>query len=63
MYTIVKTQKLHRCQRCGGQVITSYEGIDCLQCGATHTKEGKLLTDHAKELGLHLLSRKHRSAS
>jgi len=63
MYMLPKTQKLYRCRRCGGQVMTSYDGIDCLQCGATYTKEGKLLTDHAKELGLHLLGRKHRSTS
>lgn len=35
------------CQRCGGQLIRSYEGISCLQCSATHTEEGELVSAYA----------------
>ena len=38
-----KTKQLHTCQRCGGQLIRSYDEINCLQCGAPHTAEGKLV--------------------
>ena len=33
----------HVCQRCGGQLIRSYDEVNCLQCGAPHTVEGKLV--------------------
>ncbi len=49
-----------RCQRCGGQLIRSWGEFDCLQCGALHTEEGKLLTYYAQELGLDLPRRRRR---
>ena len=46
-----ETKQLSTCRRCGGQVIHFSDGINCLQCGAQHTKEGKLATYSAQELG------------
>ena len=43
-------KQLLRCQRCGGQVLRLSDDISCLQCGAPHTKEGKLATYFAQEL-------------
>lgn len=40
------------CCRCGGQVIHSYEDINCLQCGAPHTIEGKLARYSAQQFDL-----------
>ena len=37
---------LPRCQRCGGQVLRDYYGWFCLQCGAEHNKNGKLVATH-----------------
>ena len=37
------TKQCHICQKCGGQLINSYGDINCLQCGAPHTEEGKLV--------------------
>jgi len=48
--TTKKTKRLYRCQRCGGQVLFSPGDISCLQCGASHTKEGKLATYSTQEL-------------
>ncbi len=45
-----KTKWIHRCQRCGGQVLFLSGVINCLQCGAPHTKEGKLVTYSTQEL-------------
>ena len=39
----LETKQCHICQRCGGQLIHSYDDINCLQCGAPHTEEGKLV--------------------
>ncbi len=58
--SLLATEKLLKCQRCGGQLIRSWGEIDCLQCGALHTEEGKLLTHCAEELGLHLPRRRRR---
>jgi ribosomal protein L37E len=38
-----KTKRLYKCQRCGGQVLHFSSSTSCLQCGATHTKEGKIV--------------------
>lgn len=38
----LETRQRHICQRCGGQLIHSHGEINCLQCGAPHTAEGKL---------------------
>ena len=54
MYSPLETKQRARCQRCGGQLLPFFDGLDCLQCGANHTKEGRLYTDRAKELGLYL---------
>jgi len=47
MYTVFnthsETKQRYMCQRCGGQLIRSYDEINCLQCGAPHTAEGKLV--------------------
>lgn len=48
---VKETKQLFICQRCGGQVLHFSDGINCLQCGAAHTKEGKLATYSAQELG------------
>ena len=39
----LETRQHHKCQRCGGQLIRSHDEINCLQCGAPHTAEGKLM--------------------
>ena len=39
-----ETKQRHICQRCGGQVMRFYDDVSCLQCGATHTEEGELLS-------------------
>jgi len=39
----LETKQYHICQRCGGQLIQSHDDINCLQCGAPHTEEGKLV--------------------
>jgi ribosomal protein L37E len=38
-----KTKRLYICQRCGGQVLHFSSSTNCLQCGAPHTKDGKLM--------------------
>ncbi|MFC1977868.1 hypothetical protein ACFLWS_06375 [Chloroflexota bacterium] len=38
-----ETRQVPRCQRCGGQVLRFYDGISCLQCGASYTEEDKLV--------------------
>jgi len=44
MYSITKkTKRVIRCQRCGGEVLHFSSSTNCLQCGALHTKEGKLV--------------------
>ena len=48
-YSLSETNQPPRCQRCGGQVIRSYDDISCLQCGASHTEEGKLVTQSAQQ--------------
>ena len=42
--SVLKGKYRPRCQRCGGQLIRSYDDICCLQCGARHTKDGYLET-------------------
>jgi hypothetical protein len=37
-------RKFQRCQRCGGQLIHSYDDIGCLQCGAVYTADSRLET-------------------
>ncbi len=59
-YSLLETRQPTRCQRCGGQLIRSWGELDCLQCGALHTEEGKLLTYYAQELGLQLVKRRRR---
>lgn len=49
-YSFSETRKLVGCQRCGGQLIRSYDDIGCLQCGAEHTENGELTTYTAQEL-------------
>jgi len=39
----LETKQRHICQRCGGQLIRSHDEINCLQCGAPHSAEGKLM--------------------
>lgn len=39
----LETRQSRMCKRCGGQLIRSHEEINCLQCGAPHTEEGKLV--------------------
>ena len=39
----LETKQYHMCQRCGGQLVHSYDDINCLQCGALHTEEGELV--------------------
>lgn len=39
----LETRRHHKCQRCGGQLIRSHDEVNCLQCGAPHTAEGKLM--------------------
>ncbi len=58
--SLSETRRPTRCQRCGGQVIPSWSEISCLQCGALHTEDGKLLTYYVQELGLHLARRRRR---
>jgi len=53
-YSFLESKQPHRCQRCGGQLIRSYDDIDCLQCGAPHTAQGKLAIYPAQELDLNL---------
>ena len=52
-HSLLETKQAPRCQRCGGQLIRSYDEIGCLQCGAPHTEEGKLATYSAQELRPH----------
>lgn len=35
-----------KCVRCGGQVLKNYDEFRCLQCGAEHTKQGRLIEPH-----------------
>jgi len=44
--SLSKTKQRYTCQRCGGQLIRSHDSIGCLQCGAPHTEEGKLVSIH-----------------
>ncbi|MBA7486908.1 hypothetical protein ES707_22470 [subsurface metagenome] len=39
---LLETRQPLSCQRCSGQLLRSDDEISCLQCGAPHTKEGKL---------------------
>ncbi len=59
-HSLLTTGQLLKCQRCGGQLIRSWDELDCLQCGALHTEDGKLLTYYAQELKLHLVRRRRR---
>ncbi len=59
-YSFLEAELFPRCQRCGGQVIRSYDELDCLQCSAPHTEEGKLARYPAQELGFSLLRRGRR---
>ena len=59
-HSFLETRQPTRCQRCGGQVIRSWGEITCLQCSALHTREGRLLSDCAQELGLQLVKRRRR---
>ena len=52
-----ETKQPLRCQRCRGQVLRFSDDISCLQCGAPHTREGKLVTCSAQELGDYLPSK------
>ena len=45
--SVLHTKQRHMCQRCGGQVIRSYDDISCLQCGASHTEEGELVSTYS----------------
>ncbi len=54
-YAFLETKQRSRCQRCGGQLIRWDDEINCLQCGAPHTEEGKLATYSAQELKPHSL--------
>ncbi len=53
------TKQLLKCQRCGGQVLRLSGDINCLQCGAPYTKEGKLATYCAQELDNYLPSKRN----
>ena len=46
-HLLLETKQSHLCQRCGGQVLHSYDDISCLQCGAPHTREGKLVSTYS----------------
>ena len=41
--SLSQTKWPYTCQRCGGQIVRSYDDYSCLQCGAQHTRESKLL--------------------
>lgn len=56
-YLLVATKQHHICQRCGGQLIRSYDDISCLQCGAPHTSEGELVLTYATQDSEALLAR------
>ncbi len=62
-HSLLEIRHSTRCQRCGGQVIRSWGDIGCLQCGALHTEEGKLITYYAEEVGLNLVKRRRRRRS
>lgn len=40
----LKSRRIMKCQKCGGQLIHSYGDVGCLQCGAIHTIDGRLET-------------------
>lgn len=40
---VLELSQYFKCQRCGGQVLRSYDDLTCLQCGASHTREGILV--------------------
>ena len=46
---LLETRRPLSCQRCKGQLLRSDDEISCLQCGAPHTKEGKLATYSVEE--------------
>jgi len=48
-HLFLETKQRHICQRCGGQVIHSYDDISCLQCGAPHTEEGELVSTYSAQ--------------
>jgi len=48
-YAFLETKQRHICRRCGGQVIRSYDDISCLQCGASHTEEGELVSTYSAQ--------------
>jgi hypothetical protein len=43
----LKDGRVPKCQRCGGQLVRSDSDIECLQCGAIHTTDGRLETINA----------------
>ncbi len=40
---VIKSSATSKCQRCGGQLLRSYDEVTCFQCGAPHTQEGNLV--------------------
>ena len=49
-HSLIETRRLLKCQRCGGQVLCSYDERTCLQCGARHTEDGKLTIHPYQEM-------------
>jgi hypothetical protein len=47
IHSVLKDRRVMRCQRCGGQLVRSDSDIECLQCGAIHTTDGRLETINA----------------
>ena len=43
-HSAIKDGRVLKCQRCGGQLVRSDGDIECLQCGAIHTADGRLET-------------------
>ena len=48
-HPIIKGKRHYRCQKCGGQLIRTLGDIGCLQCGARHTEEGRLVTNRSAQ--------------
>ena len=46
-YWFLETKQRHVYRRYGGQVIHFCDDISCLQCGASHTEEGELVSTHS----------------
>jgi ribosomal protein L37E len=57
--SIVDTKQLLECRRCGGQVLRFSDDINCLQCGAPHTKKGKPVTYSVQEPDNYLPSKRN----